>query len=68
MPYQIINGISYKLHKCNLECYKISCCDCGGNGCGCSGCYSCQACSDCLNSTEVYDDKSKKWVEVVIEQ
>lgn len=65
MTYKIINGISYKLHNCTNDCHMISCCNCGGNGCGCGGCYSCNACDDCLNSIEVYDDQSKKWIEVV---
>lgn len=31
------------------DCSELfNCCDCGGNGCGCSGCWSCKACENCL--------------------
>lgn len=65
--WQTMNGISYKLYECVTgECRYLNCCDCGGSGCGCRYCYSCNCCENCRNQTEVYDDKSKKWVMVVI--
>ena len=33
-----------------------TCCDCGGNECGCAYCWSCNACESCLNADE--DDNS----------
>lgn len=30
----------------------LTCCDCGGNDCGCIYCWSCNACEDCLNSED----------------
>lgn len=38
------------LNKSNCNCAEIyTCCDCGGNDCGCAYCWSCNACDDCLN-------------------
>lgn len=32
----------------SCDCDKIyTCCDCGGNDCGCAYCWSCNACDDC---------------------
>lgn len=36
---------------CGMAHYA-QCCDCGGNGCGCSGCFSCNACDHCRGEEE----------------
>lgn len=46
-----MNLINLKKDEC--DCHeRFNCCDCGGNGCGCSGCFSCHACDICLPAEE----------------
>lgn len=43
--YDNIKGVS--------TCEEIyTCCDCGGNDCGCAYCWSCNACEECLNDED----------------
>lgn len=51
------NKKAYALSKCSQKSLSFgvfedcnsgySCCDCGGEGCGCGGCFSCNACEAC---------------------
>lgn len=51
------NKKAYLLSNCNQKSISLgvftdcasgySCCDCGGQGCGCGGCFSCNACEAC---------------------
>jgi hypothetical protein len=43
------NLIEPKKYSCAER--GLNCCNCGGEGCGCSYCWTCQACEACLHDT-----------------
>lgn len=46
---QIEKVVEPRRHN-NRKCHcreTYTCCDCGGNGCGCAYCWSCNACDRC---------------------
>lgn len=57
-----VNKKLYELSKCNQkslsfgmfsDCHNgYTCCDCGGEGCGCGGCFSCNACEACVEESK----------------
>lgn len=44
-----MNCVQYQQYKTSTCGEVYSCCDCGGNDCGCGYCFSCNACEYCLD-------------------